>query len=353
MFPDPTANLPAGVTVSCNSDVSLEDFCAMTVLTTPPLREFTNGEFFKKWEGVVTTPKEAFAMIDKIIEFSSPERTLVWRGVVDATHSLHSSLYRRLSAELGRWPKEKDMVAFERNLLRESRTSWRFDDLNALETFAQIQHFGGPTRLLDVTFNPLIALWFAVEKQYELNGDLREDIDGRLFAFDASSRQMSLNRNWDTREIPWGNSLDRRWGSPDLPWSKQTPIRKSWTQELPYIWRPPNLNERIAAQNSASLVGGVPTVDNGGNRRWRKGPGNAGAAGYWNKSQIQESSSVVLQMNSLLRKPSKSATPTFTLRISANAKEKIRDILENNYGYNSSTLYPDLLGLATHGANRI
>lgn len=119
--------------------------------------------------------------INRVIAFVG-DRTLAWRGHSDATYRLHSTLYRHL--DRGRGVTEGSLVKFEQLILEAARTKWRFDDRGALELMAQFQHLGAPTRMLDVTFNPLIALWFAVEPKYE-KGKLQADIDGRLIAFDV------------------------------------------------------------------------------------------------------------------------------------------------------------------------
>ena len=44
---------------------------------------------------------------------------------------------------------------------------------------------------------------------------------------------------------------------------------------------------------------------------------------------------------------------TYTLRITAEAKVEIREVLERSYGYSAWTLYPDIMGLAGKSANLI
>ncbi|MFR0656742.1 FRG domain-containing protein, partial [Pantoea sp. SIMBA_079] len=78
---------------------------------------------------------------------------------------------------------EDDMVLAEANTLKLARREWRFDHLAALELMAHLQHLGGPTRLLDVSVNPLIATWFAVERN-----EADDRFDGRLFAFSVDRR---------------------------------------------------------------------------------------------------------------------------------------------------------------------
>ena len=63
----------------------------------------------------------------------------------------------------------RDMVAHEPQSFSECRS--------ALDHLVQMQHYGHPTRLLDVTMNPLVALYFACE---ETTPDL---VDGLVYQF--------------------------------------------------------------------------------------------------------------------------------------------------------------------------
>eukprot|EP01037_Dinobryon_pediforme_P009831 gene9831-9896_t len=137
------------------------------------------------------------------------------------------------------------MKNYEKRYLKIAREFWRFDHLSALEIFAHVRHFGGVTRLLDVTYNPLIALWFAVEKQEGVDDN---DMDVRLYAFDVSEKKALLDSNW---------------GGRDLPWDSQSTLksRKLFGDEPYWIWKPPSYNERIPAQNSAFLVSKIASLD--------------------------------------------------------------------------------------------
>ena len=95
-------------------------------------------------------------------------------------------------------PTERQLRKFEADVIEEAR-DWSLDwhstggRLTALELLAALQHYGVPTRFLDFTFNPLIALWFAVEKDAES--------DGRVFAIDISDRIIS--RTAAASPDPW------------------------------------------------------------------------------------------------------------------------------------------------------
>lgn len=292
--------------------------------------------FFGPWEGTVSSLADATTSINKVLDLATPGRTLVWRGVVDAGYSLHSSLNRRLLGALLRPPEESDLVRLETRVLDSSRNNWRFDNLPALEVLAHLQHCGGPTRLIDVTFNPFIALWFAVERQFDATAQELGDLDGRLFAFDVTNRSIALDNKWGGREHPWSAKPSR------------------WQRDLPYVWRPPNYNERIAAQNSAFLVGGVPQVSAGDNaRNYRKQPGNGAKKGTWSADEVRAASSITTRMSTVTRKPQKKSTPSFTLRVRATCLSELRQFLEQSFAYRAATTYPDLSGFATHVANGV
>ncbi|MBW1640051.1 FRG domain-containing protein [Microbacterium resistens] len=288
----------------------------------------TVEEFFAPWESQsasITNWATMLNQINRVLEFVG-DRSLAWRGLSDAGYSLHSTLYRHLSK--GASVSEDELVEFETKMLDVARTRWRFDNLSALELLAQFQHLGAPTRLLDVTFNPLIALWFAVEPKYD-KGELRPDIDGRLVAYDVTNRQINLSDEWGGRDLPWRKRPD------------------GWTNQLPRVWRPPSYNERIPAQDSAFLLGGIPA---GSSRFYRRRPGDSTNIRPWRRDEFRAITSVPTKMWSLDYRPLyPRSTPTLTIRIPADAKADIRRVLDHRFGINTASVYPDMYGLAQHG----
>jgi len=78
-----------------------------------------------------------------------------------------SSKNFELMPSLGRCPTYSasgQMTIFERKLIEEAKNkhpSIFANNLNPLDMLAKMQHYGIPTRLMDVTINPLVALYFA------------------------------------------------------------------------------------------------------------------------------------------------------------------------------------------------
>lgn len=284
-----------------------------------------------------------------------PELSLVWRGHQHADWGLHSQLFRHLMAVNGvkgpevhpsgvqNYPTEDQLILAEKAVLRAAREEWRFDGMPALEIFARVQHFGGPTRLLDVTRNPYIAAWFAVERS-----DEHDEADARLFAL--ATRPATRRDGTSPSEVrvlmspDLGASYDPFWHAFD---SKTARVLNNWgTGKRRWLWVPPALDNRITAQNAAFVVDGVPILTPGVQANFRKPSG-----GTWLKADILASSSFFAKTFKPTRKipPSDHGfSPTFTFRILASAKDEIRDYLESRFGYSVSSIYPDFPALAMH-----
>jgi FRG domain len=293
-------------------------------------------DFYTPWESEI----DSFEKIDELLTRLSEkwlvdDRLFAWRGVVDADFPLHSSLYRRLLWQreaVGSMdpPDEQALYEAEGQLLAETHR-WGLHNgpqgrLSILNQLAALQHFGAPTRLIDVTLNAYIGLWFAVEKD--------DDLDGRLFAIDLTSKL--INEQSDLRD--WEDRTDR-------PWDEHPENR--WTGET-FAWKPPPFERRIAAQNGAFLFGGVPKTRPG--FQLLKCPGGR----TWPRADVRRATSLPLRLHKADPSAggvSAGGAPAYTFRITAAAKPIIRKRLEGLFGYTHRTIYPDLPGFARYGTD--
>ena len=174
----------------------------------------------------------------------------MWRGVVDADWDISSSLFRSLNSELGRRPIETEIRQRERALLYEAR-EWGIglelgEQATDLHMLATMQHHGLPTRLLDVTRDPMTAMFFACEP--------RADGDGRagvMFAFDVHDYQRF--KTIDANASPtWGYSIH------GVHASLREALRISREENDPILIEPTIRDPRMTAQEGLFIASWTP-----------------------------------------------------------------------------------------------
>jgi len=118
---------------------------------------------------VDANPIEPFWQEFMLKVFAHKQPAMIFRGVSDKQYQLLPSIARHPAEYTG-----GDVEMLERELIEEfKRLSLReleFEPQNAFEWLFLAQHHGLPTRLLDWSTNPLVALYFAVEKNDESDG---------------------------------------------------------------------------------------------------------------------------------------------------------------------------------------
>jgi hypothetical protein len=292
-------------------------------------------DYWASFEGTVSSLAEYLEVAATLGAYQKATDTrFVWRGVNDASYGLHSPLTRRYVDRYGSPPTERQLRQYERSVLDEAR-EWGIDwhptggRLSALEVLARIQHYGVPSRMIDFTFNPLIALWFAV------TGAARRD--GRVFAVDISGQLVSRESAITGDPWWWDESPNT-----NAPWSTQT-----------FIWEPPPLEPRIVRQEGCFLMGGMPSTIP---RRNVRLPG-----GGWRPltaAEVRDCMSVpFVLINYLQAVAAKSGAPmrgkppdisAFTIRVRNTAR--IRRMLEQTLSLSARSLFPDVPGFQQYGS---
>jgi hypothetical protein len=259
---------------------------------------------------------------------------LVWRGQQNVEWSVHSSLYRKI--ESSERPTEDRIIAAEATGM-EHAGKWGEVTTPAMKFFANMQHYGAPTRLLDTTLDPEIAAWFAIEANPKL-----DEKDGRVVAWGRSVRTTA-------RKFSETNDA--------LPVREDAPFWHSWTTDeergrvgwgtgsRTWSWFPPALSDRMRAQRAGFLLEAGPLVT----------PTvaevlSAGVTQDWRVAEITNATSIIgLPSRHDVRTTPNEANlvPLFSLRISASAKPAIRAYLESK-GLIFSAVYPDRGGLVEY-----
>ena len=179
-----------------------------------------------------------------LAKISKVHSEYAFRGQDEANWKLHSSATRRLIKNLD--TKVTNKVHFPEiyksyhcdELIEPARTAG-FDieegrTISDLQLLSKLQHYGAATGLIDFTWSPLVALWFACAI-----GET-SDSDGKVF-------YVNLNDSQSFKRVPPGNEIQ----------SVQE-IFPQQGNDLPLYWEPMVESEasaRIIGQRSVFVIG--------------------------------------------------------------------------------------------------
>ncbi|MGY1619948.1 FRG domain-containing protein [Geodermatophilus sp. SYSU D00691] len=261
------------------------------------------------WGFGVTSQDQAFRAITRIVSLAAGRR-YVWRGCSDRSVRVRSSLLHGLVIdEAEPLPTELELRRHELAVLREARGWGLGAQASDLSLLVDLQQHGVPTRLVEVTHNPMTALWFAVE---------RGDEAGVLLAFDVTEFPT-----YETPDPP---------AAPD--WSLRHALAVSAKTGSPFLVRPTRPTPRLQAREGLFLSGAVPL-----------GPSPAGvdglplpAAGPPGRDRLAK---LFAPEERGAGRPTR--LPFCALVVPGRMKKAIREHL-NALNRRRSTIYPDVAG---------
>lgn len=209
-----------------------------------------------------------------IYDQTSPKHIRCYRGQSNTQWGLKPSVMRGLRADA-----EKHIFS---ELMVESPTEFN-DDRLMFDKLVRAQHYGLPTRLLDVSLNPLVALYFACneESQHNANGvvHLLDFAENRVRFSDSDTISLICNlarlTDAEKLEIKQNYNKIKTWDeSARKEFRKLAPMKRLYQfirVEKPYFTDsiipadmfkyqfvyPAKTNRRVIAQSGAFLVAGL------------------------------------------------------------------------------------------------
>jgi hypothetical protein len=287
----------------------------------------TNGAIL-----IPKTPQELWQTIGNL-SFGMGEGTkFVWRGLPDFRFSVEASLLRDFRLQ-GVEITEENVRRHELELLREAR-DWglgrtAFGHATDLHILSTLQHHGVHTRLVDVTYNPMTALWFAC--------GYMTDIPGTLVAMAVTNPQVCrtstrLEHTWDSVGSPYSSDYD-------------VALKASTEKDDVFLVEPDVRDARMTAQEGFFLTSAIPL-----------GPSSPALIGLPRPKMDGFFGQVSNLVNAGLPVNVGEAWGPFAaagIIITPNVKRATLSVLETSFNRNHRTMFPDLAGFVQKQQNRI
>lgn len=238
------------------------------------------------WDEIVKCLEDFPASEVSYTEQCDVERTdWVFRGLADSCFCLEPRIEREALSTSWSWPALEKRVASEFKSRARMHLNAAMVPQDELTWLAQMQHYGIPTRLLDFTYSPFVALYFAIRDQTKEKKKREEEKKSqvRLWAINATEVDYQFKRvvdrakaevrkragKEDTRLAPFSNNPDDFYRDEESVISEiqglQVLIAESLLatgshrvelerQGCVAVASPPTFNPRLASQQGVFLV---------------------------------------------------------------------------------------------------
>lgn len=297
-----------------------------------------NGQAWRD-TGWYYLPKSASELMTAVARVGThgTNHRFAWRGHADADFIWTSSLQRLLRRE-GLPETETAMLERENRILEEARR-WGLgveggqlvDDFQLL---ADLQHFGVPTRLMDVTSNPMTALWFATDSvTMAVKGGERSK-PGLLIA---------MNMPWyrEVGEEGRPSTVFKTVGSPAVTWNDLEGLSAKRTSALslssPFVVSSSMPNARLRAQEGYFIASALPDEP------------VPPLSGLHMTVPQGDSAEVARLLMDQRRQGLPRSMPFVAILVPAKMKEQLRTYLRLTYSRTAKSLFPDYTGFREFG----
>jgi hypothetical protein len=185
-----------------------------------------------------------------VARFNAYTNSMMFRGQANAAYGLTSSLERLLGAT---WSPERAILFEDRSYSQFSSKYLLYDNSrhvpkSKLAWLGAMQHFGVPTRLIDFTTSPYVALYFAIET-YPFDSSQ----DFAVFAIDYS-KLMDASITYIASERPNFNETRKSINAKqDEVFEQVVDLGK---YDVAWIAEPRELNARMDRQEGTFLLSG-------------------------------------------------------------------------------------------------
>lgn len=267
--------------------------------------------------------REVLTAVDGI-NLLGPRIGVVWRGQAVEDWRLESKAGRAgLTAA--------EILALEIEMIEQARRigADNAQHMGDWEILARLRHHGALTRLIDCSTDPFVALWFLCDDTAKLDdGTTAQDHDGLLLA---------LTRD-QFKQI-------------DRPYERNYP-RAFEREPTALLYSTPPIDPRIAAQRGVFVLHTEPhkSIDA---PESELGPLRS-PSGRWTRDHARLFNDVCGASDLAGRRGRLTVhfPSTMGIVVPASVKPLLLEMLERNFGFNRSTMFPDFSGMGEYYGTR-